>query len=197
MQTHRRIALRFIIAAGFVTLAILASTVLPTQATGKSAATTSKENSCQCELLPIHDIQLILFHRKQAAIASSSSPGTAESPVSSVSTTTTSTTAPTPTTTTSTSPPSITTGVPATYGGDATSTDTPDWNCIGEHESGNNYTESGGGRWQFENGTWESVTGLAGPAENYPPAVQDAAALKLYGERGWEPWTTRFVCGLG
>jgi hypothetical protein len=27
--------------------------------------------------------------------------------------------------------------------------------------------------------------------------VQDAAALKLYGERGWEPWTTRFLCGLG
>jgi muramidase (phage lysozyme) len=103
-----------------------------------------------------------------------------------------------PTTTTSTSPPNITTGVPATYGGsDATSTDTPDWTCIRFHESTDNYSEPGGGAYQFEDGTWESVTGLAGPAENYPPAVQDAAALKLYGERGWEPWTTRFVCGLG
>lgn len=86
---------------------------------------------------------------------------------------------------------------------DATSVDTPDWQCIGFHESGNDYAESGGGRWQFEDGTWQAVTGLPGPAESYSPAVQDAAALKLYGEAlaqygdGFHPWTTRWVCGLG
>jgi len=37
---------------------------------------------------------------------------------------------------------------------------------------------------------------LPSPAEDYPAAVQDAAALKLYSQRGWEPWTTRYVCGL-
>ncbi len=81
-------------------------------------------------------------------------------------------------------------------GSDATSTNTPDWACIREHESGDNYAEGGGGAYQFELATWQGLTGLPLPAEDYPPAVQDAAALKLYAERGWEPWTTRYVCGL-
>jgi hypothetical protein len=80
---------------------------------------------------------------------------------------------------------------------DADSVDTPDWQCIRDHESGDNYAEHGGGAYQFEDGTWESVTGLPGSAEDYPPATQDAAALLLFSERGWEPWTTRWVCGLG
>jgi hypothetical protein len=86
----------------------------------------------------------------------------------------------------------------ATAGGgsDATSTDTADWACIREHESNDNYSEPGGGAYQFELGTWQSLTGLPDPAEDYPPSVQDAAALQLYAQRGWEPWTTRFVCGL-
>jgi hypothetical protein len=79
---------------------------------------------------------------------------------------------------------------------DATSTDTPDWACIRAHESGDNYAEGGGGAYQFALGTWEGLTGLGTPAEDSPPAVQDAAALKLYAQRGWEPWTTRYVCGL-
>jgi hypothetical protein len=92
-----------------------------------------------------------------------------------------------PTTTTTT-----TTMVPSS---DATSVDTPDWNCIGNAESGNNYGEAGGGRWQFEEGTFFSVTGLYGSAEDYSPAVQDAAALKLYSERGFEPWIAdRYKC---
>ena len=82
-------------------------------------------------------------------------------------------------------------------GGDATSTDTPDWACIREHESGDNYSDGNGGAYQFEDGTWQSTTGTPGPAEDYSPAQQDAAALELYNERGWEPWTTRWVCGLG
>jgi len=85
---------------------------------------------------------------------------------------------------------------PAAGGSDATSTNTPDWACIREHESGDDYSDYNGGAYQFEDGTWTSVTGLPGPAENYPPSVQDAAALKLYAERGFEPWTTRYVCGL-
>jgi len=81
-------------------------------------------------------------------------------------------------------------------GSDATSTNTPDWAYIRTHESGGNYAEGGGGAYQFEFGTWHGLTGLPAPAQDYPPSVQDSAALKLYAERGWEPWTTRFVCGL-
>ncbi len=79
---------------------------------------------------------------------------------------------------------------------DATSTNTPDWACIRQHESGGNYSVGNGGAYQFEFGTWTALTGLPSPAEDYPPAVQDAAALKLYSQRGWEPWTTRYLCGL-
>jgi hypothetical protein len=85
---------------------------------------------------------------------------------------------------------------PAGGGSDAVSTDTPDWACIRQHESGGNYTEGGGGGYQFELGTWEGLTGLSTPAQDSPPSVQDAAALRLFAERGWEPWTTRYVCGL-
>ena len=85
---------------------------------------------------------------------------------------------------------------PAASGSDSTSTNTPDWACIRQHESGDNYSEYNGGAYQFEFGTWNSLTGLPSPAEDYPPAVQDAAALKLYAQRGFEPWTTRYVCGL-
>jgi pyruvate/2-oxoglutarate dehydrogenase complex dihydrolipoamide acyltransferase (E2) component len=85
---------------------------------------------------------------------------------------------------------------PAGGGSDATSTSTADWACIRQHESGGNYAIGNGGAYQFELGTWTSLTGLPSPAEDYPAAVQDAAALKLYSQRGWEPWTTRYVCGL-
>ena len=79
---------------------------------------------------------------------------------------------------------------------DATSANTADWACIRQHESNDNYAEGNGGAYQFEFGTWNALTGLPSPAEDYPPAVQDAAALKLYAQRGWEPWSTRYVCGL-
>jgi hypothetical protein len=86
---------------------------------------------------------------------------------------------------------------PAPGGGsDATSTNTPHWACIRAHESGGNYAVGNGGAYQFEFSTWHGLTGLPSPAQDYPPSVQDAAALKLYAERGWEPWTTRYVCGL-
>jgi hypothetical protein len=81
-------------------------------------------------------------------------------------------------------------------GSDATSTNTPNWACIRQHESGGDYSVGSGGAYQFELGTWEGLTGLSTPAQDSPPAVQDGAALRLYAERGWEPWTTRYVCGL-
>jgi hypothetical protein len=87
---------------------------------------------------------------------------------------------------------------PAASGGgsDATSTNTADWACIRQHESGGNYAVGNGGAYQFELGTWQGLTGLPSPAQDYPAAVQDSAALKLFSQRGWEPWTTRSVCGL-
>jgi hypothetical protein len=95
-------------------------------------------------------------------------------------------------------PQAVSASLPVSAGGgsDATSTNTPDWTCIRQHESGGNYTEGGGGAYQFELGTWESLTGLSTPAQDAPPSVQDAAALRLFAERGWEPWTTRYACGL-
>jgi len=66
---------------------------------------------------------------------------------------------------------------------DATSTNTADWACIRQHESNDNYAEGNGGAYQFEFGTWTALTGLPSPAEDYPPAVQDAAALKLFSQR--------------
>ena len=72
---------------------------------------------------------------------------------------------------------------------DATSTSTADWACIRQHESNDNYAEGNGGAYQFQFGTWNALTGLPSPAEDYPPAVQDAAALKLYSQRGWQPWS--------
>jgi hypothetical protein len=122
---------------------------------------------------------------------------------------TTSTVAPTtttlPSTTTTSNPPITTTTSPPTRapaisksitGSDATSTDTPDWSCIRLLESGDNYSDYGGGAYQFADGTWQSITGLAGPAEDYAPRTQDAAALRLYNEKGFESWGTRFACGL-
>jgi transglycosylase-like protein len=87
---------------------------------------------------------------------------------------------------------------PAPAGGvsDATSTNTPNWACIRQHESGGNYGEGNGGAYQFQFGTWQGLTGLPAPAEDYPSSVQDAAALRLFAQRGWQPWTTRYVCGL-
>ncbi len=81
-------------------------------------------------------------------------------------------------------------------GSDATSADTAHWACIRQRESGGNYGEGGGGAYQFEFGTWNALTGLPSPAQDYPASVQDSAALKLYSERGFEPWTTRYACGV-
>lgn len=67
--------------------------------------------------------------------------------------------------------------------------------CIEFHES--TMGKLSPNLFQFEWGTFEALTGLSGDPGSYPVAVQDAAAFKLWQERSWTPWSTRFVCGLG
>ena len=80
---------------------------------------------------------------------------------------------------------------------DATSTDTTDWQCIRVHESGDVYNDPGrpSGAYGILESTWESF-GFSGWPYEAAPAVQDALALRLYSEYGWNPWSTRYVCGL-
>ena len=70
------------------------------------------------------------------------------------------------------------------------------WTCIRQLESSNNYRTPGGGAYQFKNGTWEDLGGTGRP-EDADPATQDAMAMKLYQQRGWQPWTTAPRCGGG
>lgn len=80
---------------------------------------------------------------------------------------------------------------------DATSTTTPDWACIRVHESGDRFNTPAvpGGAYGFLESTWLSL-GYSGWPYEAPAAVQDRAVLFLYNELGWQPWSTRFVCGL-
>jgi septal ring factor EnvC (AmiA/AmiB activator) len=79
------------------------------------------------------------------------------------------------------------TGPPAGAPGDI-------WDCIRQLESGNNYSSAGGGAYQFTDETWHSL-GQTGTAGDAPPALQDAMALQLQSERGYQPWTTAPRCG--
>jgi hypothetical protein len=80
---------------------------------------------------------------------------------------------------------------------DATSTDTTDWQCIRVHESGDEYNDPSmpSGAYGILETTWVS-NGYSGWPYQATPLTQDALALKLYGEYGWTPWSTRFACGL-
>lgn len=65
--------------------------------------------------------------------------------------------------------------------------------CIRNAESGGDYSavnagSGAGGAYQFMPSTWAALGG-SGLPENAPPAEQDAMAMKLYEERGWEPWS--------
>ncbi|MDQ6798120.1 MAG: transglycosylase family protein [Actinomycetota bacterium] len=85
--------------------------------------------------------------------------------------------------------PSPASAPPSSSNGDA-------WACIRQLESGNNYSDPGGGAYQFEDSTWQSL-GYSGAAEDYPPDVQDAAARELQAREGWGPWpNTARMCGL-
>jgi hypothetical protein len=68
------------------------------------------------------------------------------------------------------------------------------WDCIRQLESGNNYSSPGGGAYQFLDSTWHAM-GYSGTASDAPPAEQDAAAVKLQQQAGWDQWTTARRCG--
>jgi hypothetical protein len=68
------------------------------------------------------------------------------------------------------------------------------WACIREKESGNNYRAPGGGAYQFQLPTWQSLGGTGLP-EDAPPEVQDAMAIKLQQRSGWSQWSTAKPCG--
>jgi hypothetical protein len=57
-----------------------------------------------------------------------------------------------------------------------------------------NPASTASGAWQFLDSTWQSTTGLPGRAKDYSPAVQDAAALKLYAAEGSTPWAASRPC---
>ena len=68
------------------------------------------------------------------------------------------------------------------------------WACIREKESGNNYRALGGGAYQFQLATWQSLGGTGLP-EDAVPAVQDAMAIMLQQRSGWDQWSTAKACG--
>ena len=94
--------------------------------------------------------------------------------------------APAPTTTATSAPPTAPVDPPSSPGGI--------WACIREKESGNNYRAPGGGAYQFQLATWQSLGGTGLP-EDAPPAVQDEMAIKLQQRSGWSQWSTAAACG--
>src|SRR5476651_2593829 len=64
------------------------------------------------------------------------------------------------------------------YPNNATSTNTPAWQCIRAHESHDGADPNAHGNlYQFEGSTWTKTTGLTGDPGSYSRAVQDRAAL--------------------
>jgi Transglycosylase-like domain len=80
---------------------------------------------------------------------------------------------------------------------DSNSVATADWQCIRVHESGDNYNNPNmpSGAYGILISTWQSF-GYSGWPYQASPAVQDALALRLHGEDGFGPWSSRFACGL-
>ena len=80
---------------------------------------------------------------------------------------------------------------------DDTSVDTGDWQCIRIHESGDNYNNPNmpSGAYGILISTWQSF-GYSGWPYEAAPAVQDALALRLHSMYGFDPWSSRFACGL-
>jgi len=64
------------------------------------------------------------------------------------------------------------------------------WSALVQCESGHTNVTWGKYRGYFQDDarTWESVSGLPGTADEYPPLVQWAVNIKLYEERGAQPW---------
>src|SRR5689334_883372 len=74
-----------------------------------------------------------------------------------------------------------------------------DWYRLRMCESSDNYSINTGndhyGAYQFDLPTWQSVGGTGYPNQA-SPAEQDARALILYRERGWQPWQCASILGL-
>jgi peptidoglycan hydrolase-like protein with peptidoglycan-binding domain len=74
-----------------------------------------------------------------------------------------------------------------------------DWYRLRMCESSNNYSINTGngyyGAYQFDLATWRSVGGSGYPYQA-SAGEQDARALILYRERGWQPWTCARILGL-
>lgn len=94
---------------------------------------------------------------------------------------------------------------PGTLPTDATSTNTLDWACIRQKESGDDYQRGGdepfGGAYQASVSTWQAL-GFSGVPNAAPPWEQDQFALKLYQwdarytGNPWSAWETASACGL-
>jgi peptidoglycan hydrolase-like protein with peptidoglycan-binding domain len=73
------------------------------------------------------------------------------------------------------------------------------WHRLRTCESSDNYRINTGngyyGAYQFDLATWRSVGGNGLPNRASKPE-QDARALILYRERGWQPWTCASILGL-
>ena len=73
------------------------------------------------------------------------------------------------------------------------------WSRLRNCESSNDYSINTGngyyGAYQFDLATWRSVGGRGYPNQA-SRAEQDARALILYRERGWQPWTCAGILGL-
>ncbi len=65
------------------------------------------------------------------------------------------------------------------------------------HESGDRYNDPSApsGAYGILSSTASSV-GLPWPVSNASAGAQDAAALQLYNEYGWNPWSSAPSCGL-
>ena len=74
------------------------------------------------------------------------------------------------------------------------------WYRLRMCESSNHYGTNTGndhyGAYQFDLATWRSVGGQGLPS-NASPAEQDARALILYRERGWQPWQCGSILEIG
>jgi len=94
-------------------------------------------------------------------------------------------------------PPPVSGGFHGDYALDAMTTNTPDWQCIRVHESGDRYGIQSGA-YGFITSTAEAYFGTAN-AGSVPPAIQDATALKIFHANGLHfagAWSTAAACGL-
>jgi hypothetical protein len=65
------------------------------------------------------------------------------------------------------------------------------------HESGDRYNSPAApsGAYGILISTWRSY-GLSGWPYEAPASLQDHVALELYARYGFQPWSSRYACGL-